>query len=316
MSMLTKALKAKSSPFRGMTLIELLVVMAIIAVLVALLLPAVQSSREAARRVSCRNNLKQIGLALHSYHDSMKSFPPAGISNPRSHNWVPFLLPYVEQTGLYDLYRWDVNWNAAANQPAINTRLNVVTCPSTPEARRLDDIGGGKTASISDYAPPTAVAAIAYQQTTNQGSPTMNLRGVLRSSRSARIADITDGTSTTVLITEDAGRPNFWTSGGIGPLNNFPGGGNLPVVNGRVRGAGWADRSNSIPLHSFTHDGLMVPGPCAINCTNNNEAFSFHRGGINAVFADGRVRFISENLGVRVYGSLITLAGGERLDPF
>ena len=83
------------------------------------------------------------------------------------------------------------------------------------------------------------------------------------------------------------------------------------MIAGRVRGAGWTDDRNIIPLHTFTRDGLKVPGPCAINCTNNNEAFSFHPGGSNALFADGRVQFLGDNIATRIYAALITRAGHE-----
>src|SRR5690606_14904381 len=128
-----------------------------------------------------------------------------------------------------------------------------------------------------------------------------------------RIAEITDGTSSTLVFAEDAGRPEFWTSQGRGPDTSYPGGGNLPVVGGRVQGAGWSDRNNPIPLHTFTRDGLHAPGDCAINCSNNNEAFSFHPGGMNSLFADGSVQFLGENIAVSVYAALITRAGGEIL---
>ena len=118
------------------------------------------------------------------------------------------------------------------------------------------------------------------------------------------------------MYVEDAGRPNFYVKTGKGPNSNTPGGGNFPVINGRVRGSGWADPANSVPLHTFTRDGLSVPGPCPINCTNTNEAFSFHTGGMNAGFADGRVRFVSENIDIKVYAALITRNSGEVIGEF
>ena len=87
------------------------------------------------------------------------------------------------------------------------------------------------------------------------------------------------------------------------------------MTNGRVRGASWADRRNAIPLHGFTRDGLKAPGPCAINCTNNNEAFSFHPGVCSIVFADGHVKAVSEEMEIQIYASLITRAGEEILPP-
>jgi len=131
--------------------------------------------------------------------------------------------------------------------------------------------------------------------------------------KALRMAMVHDGESTTLIVVEDAGRPVFWTSSGIGPKNNNPGCGNFPVKNGRVRGAGWADNDIPIPLHGFTVDGLHCPGPCPINCINNNEAFSFHPGGVNSVFVDGAVHFLSEHIDIEVYASMITRDGDEPL---
>jgi prepilin-type N-terminal cleavage/methylation domain-containing protein/prepilin-type processing-associated H-X9-DG protein len=301
----------------GFTLIELLVVIAIIAILIALLMPAVQQAREAARRLQCRNKLKQLGLAVHSYHDQYRSFPFGARSHVVGtrliqHTWAPSLLPQLDQTSLYNIYDWDLSWDDPANQPAVTTPVVVYLCPTTPlDASRLDDLGGGLFAARSDYAPPMSISPAPI----NSGlvpQPALN-QGALQNGRCVKIAEITDGTSNTLMFVEDAGRPEFWTSTGRGPDTSHPGGGNLPVVGGRVLGAGWSDRNNPIPLHTFTRDGLHAPGDWAINCTNNNEAFSFHVGGINALFADGSVHFLGENIAVAVYAALITRAGGEIL---
>jgi prepilin-type N-terminal cleavage/methylation domain-containing protein len=299
---------------RGFTLIELLVVIAIIAILVALLMPAVQSARAAARRVSCQNNLKQLGLAMHNYHDLAGEFPPASFNNRVRHGWGGFILPEVDQSPVYNLYDWNVDWSHPDNQAAVNVHVPVYTCPETPGGPLTDNIGGGLTSAAADYAPVTAVAPVAAK---TLGWPaSKELRGVLNANRSTSISRIQDGSSNTILMTEDAGRPGFWTSRGPGPQNNVPGGGNLSVTNGRVRGAGWADASSNIPIHGFTDDGLSVPGRCAINCTNNNEAFSFHHGGLLVNFADGRVRFLSEQTSLEVYCSLVTCRGGEVVGEF
>ena len=301
--------RKKTRRARAFTLVELLVVIAIIGILVALLLPAVQAVREAARRISCQNNLKQIGLALHNYHDTHRGLPPARLANPWQHTWAPILLPFVEHENLHDIYQWTAHWNQPAKQPAVATSLAVLVCPSTPDRDRRDTVAAGIETAPTDYAPVSGVAPIV--RTAGLIPPTADLSGVIVAGRSTRLADIRDGTSHTLMFAEDAGRPHFWTSKGRGPENNFPGAGNLAVTGGRVAGAGWADTSNGIPLHSFTYDGLHAPGPCALNCTNNNEAFSFHPAGVSAVFADGGVRMLAQEIGVPVYAALITKMGGE-----
>src|SRR5690242_3096324 len=136
----------RQRPASGFTLIELLVVIAIIAVLIALLLPAVQKVREAAARLQCQNNLKQIGLACHSYYDAKKFFPRGGVckaipelSIPAGveHGWSVFILPYLEQQALYGKYRFDKDWFDTANTPVVSKNVPVFRCPSVGD-RPLD----------------------------------------------------------------------------------------------------------------------------------------------------------------------------------
>ncbi len=295
----------------GFTLVELLVVIAIIAMLVALLLPAVQSAREAGRRTLCISNIRQLGFASLNYHDTQGEFPRSKTSQP-NHNWAPYLFPYIEEQSVQDIYNFDVNWNHRSNRNAIKTIVGVFGCPSSPVGEDRVDIVNGMEAATVDYGPVTSFS----QNLVKAGflEDVADRRGVITPT-STTIKKVTDGTSKTLMYAEDAGRPQFWTSRGFGPANNKPGGGNLPVTNGRVRGASWADQSNSIPLHGFTRNGLRAPGPCPINCTNNNEAFSFHPGVCNIVFADGHVKSVSEDMTIRVYAGLITRAGEEVLPP-
>jgi len=285
------------------TLIELLVVIAIIAVLIGLLLSAVQKVREAANRMKCANNLKQLGLVLHNFHDTHGKFPPgqvngplpeAGVTRPVNHGWGPFILPFIEYQPLADQYHWDVKASDPLNQPVITTQLKIFQCPST-ESDRYYTAGptsayGGRSA-CGDYAPTWSVATVLG-----------GLGGVLVPNHMTRMREITDGTSNTILLTEDAGRPRLWRVGRPGPDQ-------------AVSGGPWAGVNNGIILQGSQSDGSNRPGPCALNCTNDHEIYSFHPGGANAVFADGSVHFLQAGMSVPTLAALITRAGGEVVSP-
>lgn len=292
----------------GFTLVELLVVIAIIGILIAMLLPAVQSIREAARRTACMNNVRQMGVAVHNYENAYESFPS---SQHAGHTWCARILPQLEQKNIYDLIDFDKDWDHADNQDAITKVVDTFLCPSNPNGElKWDNIGSGMKAAVSDYAATSFVAPGVYSE--GYATPVDNRQGALaEGSKPTRISDILDGMSNTVMFIEDVGRPVHHVSTGRGPDNLVPGGGNLPVAGGRVRGASWADSVNTVPVHGFSHDGLACPGPVAVNATNNNEAFGLHPGVVVAMVSDGSVHVINENIAMQQYSELITRAGRE-----
>jgi prepilin-type N-terminal cleavage/methylation domain-containing protein/prepilin-type processing-associated H-X9-DG protein len=310
---MTPVRRPKGRP--AFTLIELLVVIAIIAVLVGLLLPAVQKVRAAAARATCLNNMKQLGVALHNYEQAKKGFPPVRTGTP-PHAWSVALLPYVEQEAVYDLYDKDRAWNHAANQPAVTSVLKVLVCPSTPRDDPFDQISAGRKAAAGDYAPMSSVAATLLTHLGLPAGTAATRDGFFDATERRKVSAVTDGTSNTLALVEDAGRPGHWVTGRVrGPADSTPGGGNANVVGGRVTGAAWADPANDLPIHGFTPDGLKAPGPCAMNCTNNNEAYGFHVGGTNVLFGDGSVRFVRDSIDIRSFIKIVTSAGGEQTDP-
>ncbi len=296
----------------GFTLVELLVVITIIAILVGLLLPAAQAAREAARRMSCSNNMRQIGLAAHNYHAAFKQFPRQAVP-VRGHTWATAMLPYFEQGAAQRKYNFRYSWHHVENRDAIKSKIATLLCPSSPKGDFLDEVRPDVWTATTDYVPHGAIS----RGIMNSGfvklrrNPTgLIVRQVTRN------RDVLDGLSNTLMLVECAGRPEYWVLGRLGPQRNNNGCGNLNVVNGRAKGGGWADPQNFIPLHGFAEDGLSCVGPKAINVTNNNEAYSFHVGGMNVNLADGSTRFITAEIDIELYASLITKAEKEVIEGF
>lgn len=319
----------------GFTLVELLVVIAIIGILVALLLPAVQAAREAARRMSCSNNLKQIGLAIHNYHDTFKSLPmawwiqvpPANALNAQA--WGTSILPFLEQQPLYDKYNKNVMAvNQAgpagqANVALLQTPIPVFVCPSAPGGvNRIYNGDASPTLPVtwksapSDYCATTGVrgnfANIAYAGNAGgQREGAMQVHGPFGENRSGLLAEIVDGTSNTFLVGERTGGDKIYSK-------KQP----VPALAGFVRtnGGGWGDALNGEHwLQGALFSGVPpLPangGPCAINCTNlRGWGFHcFHPGGCMFIMADASVQFMSETVVPLAIAGRITRLKGELL---
>ena len=286
------------------TLIELLVVIAIIAILIALLLPAVQQAREAARRMSCRNNLKQIALAVHNYESAYSVLPPRRIlTKGNSRGWGPSILPYLDQASLQNLYRFDRDFYAPENAAVIRMPLSVFMCPSAPGPRMVTVIQGGVTSEgiAGDYFGPNSFSSTKYGVTSLSGNNQITALDDLP--RVRRFGDFTDGTSNSMLVTEQAGRADFYIRGQKQPTNA-----------GLSQATSWGSWPSYqvFQVQVFGIDGITKDGGgCSINCNNSQGIYSFHPGGANAAFSDGSVRTLSESMDANLLFAFVTINGGE-----
>ncbi|WP_417378031.1 DUF1559 domain-containing protein [Gimesia sp.] len=310
---------------KGFTLIELLVVIAIIAILVALLLPAVQQAREAARRSTCKNNLKQLGIALHNYHDSHRVFPFATVcgvntaaytgQNHARQSWFHMVLPYVDQAPLYDKLRDGFQSGTVsdfASHPQRSVKVPVFMCPSDPNSGK---IGSQKSTFYSNY--------LLCSGSTTQGADGTfpKLNGMFFYVSRVRMSDVTDGTSNTIaageinLVPDVAGGSSIADCLTIGDLRGriwgtkYVGGGTFTTLQGP---------NTSVP-DTVTYGYHRDYAPISTTCSSSDNAVyarSRHTGGVHFLLADGAVRFISDNVDTTTFRHLGTRAGGEVLGEF
>jgi len=277
---------------RGFTLIELLVVIAIIAVLAALLLPAVQAAREAARRTQCLNNLKQIGLAVHNFHDAKRivpssSRPPGLTTSPRIAS-LTFILPFIDRANLYNAFNLNQTWGHADNLAVSKQRISTYECPSSPKPERLDGIpenlttGSGGTgnpwtptiAAPTDYSPTVGIddrlAVTNAAGTAGLGYVDKYGDGILIKNKKGTFADVTDGLSQTVMFAESAARPYLWRRGKqISDLPTTVTAGAAPAGKYVVNGGGWVRPASDLILRGANFEGDTINGgKFGINATN------------------------------------------------
>jgi prepilin-type N-terminal cleavage/methylation domain-containing protein/prepilin-type processing-associated H-X9-DG protein len=338
----------------GFTLIELLVVIAIIAILIGLIVPAVQKVREAANRMSCTNNLKQIGLGLHIYHEVNSRFPPAvlmpyakedvdpltgGSANPFGPNWAVFLLPYIEQENLYqqanpqsypgtnnlsDLTSYNLSWRGIRN-----VKIKTYLCPSDTGADKPFTDPNGRPPEANwargNYACSSGTADTDHHIDGNDGAsnkpfPGLSKGPVMAINFGCRLSDITDGTSSTFLVHEvrigvsSLDKRGTWALGMPGASLVCAGRDGNPTPNNRLENA---DEIEGCP--DFWYAGIGTKD--GMGCSNDPTSFgmgaqarSRHTGGVNACFSDGHVQFVKNSISQWTWVLLQSTNDGQVLD--
>lgn len=328
---------------RAFTLVELMVVIAIVGILAAMLLPAVQAAREAGRRAQCANNLRQFGVALQNYHAALVRFPPGLLTSPDGMmvyaNANALLLPYFEQTNLAAKYNANLPWWEQFPQVAA-TIVPVFVCPSNLKANPLiapelaplmAAIGGtvGDTFAVSDYV--YSMGATDGLCPTGDQIP-WNVRGMFHANCATRMADVSDGSSHTLAVGEGAGGPGWPLCRGVGCTAVFLGpAGKQPASNpwefgsvgnvvlqslGFLTGGNWGSTVEPLNKNPVTDTWLDLAnigdGACSLNGGHDSVA-NFrgdHPGGVQFVFVDGSTRFVRQDIDLIVYRRLSTIAEG------
>ncbi len=287
---------------RGFTLIELLVVIAIIAILIALLLPAVQQAREAARRTQCTNNLKQIGLAFHNYHDQHTAFPNSDGGNANLTGSTAFaaILPQLDQSNMYNLYDFSLGNTNPVNQQVVSQQIPAFLCPSAVLRRPVPSPCTTTTGANLDSNRAPGTYAVNTGTTDPYGlsatNPACNGAIIPSNSGVTRMRDFTDGTSNTIVAGESAWNiPDYLITSGS--------------CTGQIR---WGFTYWASPYPLSTAFTIQPPfNPKSGGSAVLSRFRSDHTGVVNFLFGDGRVRFLSENIDHTVLAALGTRAGGE-----
>lgn len=316
---------------RAFTLIELLVVIAIIAVLIALLLPAVQQAREAARRTQCKNNMKQVGLALHNYHDAHIVFPPGAtscnpcnglyVNDPRvGHAVYADILPFLDQTNVYNQLNWSMPGYAyytpsynLAHENAVKTKIPAYICPSST-TKTLWVYPGSSAPAMMFTQEQTHYVAIAgsVNAASLAGRSYIASGGLFNKNRSKSIRDMTDGTSNCMIFGEYSGRAKG--ANGVKQTEAEA----LSNVNGQPW-FGFYEGDGAVSATYHAHKTIRyAPNLYWYGSVifNQQSLKSEHAGGIHIMMGDGAIRFLSENIDLQTYYNLADIADGTLLGSF
>jgi prepilin-type N-terminal cleavage/methylation domain-containing protein/prepilin-type processing-associated H-X9-DG protein len=327
---------------RGFTLIELLVVIAIIAVLIALLLPAVQAAREAARRIQCTNNLKQLGLAMHNYHDSTNTFPigaigirsPTAIANNNTYpngtaasvsrrTWAFLILPYIDQGAMANAVNFSLPFNpptGAANNTISETLISTFLCPDDPTVNQIDQNNRREGNYVvnwgnSNWGQNMTFTGATYNPFSGpivQGNPVYFLGAPFTMDKAYGVQNITDGTSNTLLMAEVIIGATMGTTGYEHRGDIYNDDYNCAMF------MAYSTPNSTIPdwiANGYCRYPYLTNPPCSGTTNGAQNAFnasrSYHPGGVNALMSDGSVRFFKNTIALMTWRALSTTTGGE-----
>lgn len=305
----------------GYTFLELLVLLGIFFVVILLAVPAVGKAREASGRVRCANNLRLFGEACCGFENTYGFFPSSIQDLGPQRSWAMQILPWIEQEELVQLYDYEKPWYDPANAEAVRHQVPLFYCPASPygprtaagtadiittgaDGDRVHNLVSFADAACSDYAVVHQVRPEAFVR----GFVEKAGLGMLAHDRFPRRVDVSDGLGNTLMVSEAAGQPDEWMRGRRTGSSVLP------------QNAVLAARDNDFSLRGFTWDAAtqtysnVHSGPCAINCSNVEGVYSFHHGGAQAVFGDGSVRFLRQEISTFLLARLVTRAGGEMVD--
>lgn len=304
----------------GFTLVELLVVIVIIAMLVSLLLPAINAVRESGRRVQCSNNLKQLGVGVKAHVANWNYLPPATSYHSPRHNVINYILPHMDQSVVYEKLDLNEDWDSPRNLPHVAVTMPFLICPSAPAGRD----------HVSDYAACTKVnkessngigeLVEAGQITDRGGNDNVRWEGALQ--HRLRVVDgeliayristahVRDGMSATMLLLEDAGRQAHTLYNKLSEANLL---GSVPMrapEPGSSPNGAWASHQAYFVIDKRCH------GTQLMNCTNHNEVYSYHPSGANFLFCDGAVHYLHESIDPDVFVSYFTREAEDEAPAF